>query len=77
MPSYPSRPAGTRSGYEDAATGLTPAWQWLFITLYQCLGAQLPLPLALPWVTQHAVRAGLTAAQQASAEAAAHQLLDR
>ena len=76
VPSSLERVPAGRAGDEDAA-GLAPMWQWLFITLYQGLGQQLPLPLALSWTTRQAVRAQLTAAQQATAEAAAHQLLDR
>lgn len=75
----PAAPApSTDAGAAGAgAGGLPPLWQWLLITLYQGLGTQLPLPLAFPWATRQAVRAQLTAAQQATAEAAAQQLLDR
>ena len=57
--------------------GLAPTLQWFLITLYNGLGAHLPLPLDLSWEVRQALRRQLTALQQATAESAATQLLDQ
>ena len=62
---------------ELRADNLSPTLQWFLITLYQGLGAHLPLPLDLPWSLRQALRGRLTAPQQADAEGAAQQLLVR
>ncbi len=56
---------------------LSPALQWLLITLYQGLGQHTNLPIDLPWQVRQALQSQLTPLQQAAAESSAHTLLDQ
>ena len=73
----PPVPAAAPRVLDAAQLTINPSLQYFLITLYQGLGQHLPLPIDLSWDLRQALRQQLTALQQASAESAAHTLLDQ